>query len=50
LLREVRDGDSAALERALLMVYDDLRALARKALHREYRVRTLEPTGLVHEA
>lgn len=50
LLRDVRKGDRAALDRVLAYIYDDLRALARRQLRREYQERTLEPTGLVHEA
>ena len=50
LLREVRSGNGAALERMVRLIYDDLRALARNQLRREYEARTLEPTGLVHEA
>jgi RNA polymerase sigma factor (TIGR02999 family) len=50
LLRAARDGDGAAMERALGLVYDDLRVLARQKLAKEYQERTLEPTGLVHEA
>ena len=50
LLRQVRDGDGAAIETVLAIVYDDLRALARRQLRREYQSRTLEPTALVHEA
>ena len=50
LLREVRNGDSAALEQVMTLIYDDLRALARSQLRREYQERTLEATALVHEA
>ena len=50
LLRAAREGDNAAMERALGLVYDDLRLLARRKLAKEYQERTLEPTGLVHEA
>jgi len=50
LLRAAREGDNAAMERALGLVYDDLRVLARRKLAKEYQERTLEPTGLVHEA
>lgn len=50
LLRELRGGNGAVLERVLTLIYDDLRALARRQLQREYQARTLEPTALVHEA
>lgn len=50
LLHELRSGDDAALDRVLSLVYDDLRAMARHQLRREYQARTLEPTALVHEA
>ena len=48
LLRRVRDGDAAAFERLIPLVYEDLRRLARRQLG--YRERTLNPTALVHEA
>jgi RNA polymerase sigma factor (TIGR02999 family) len=50
LLREGRGGDARAIEKVLALVYDDLRALARRQLRKEYQSRTLEPTALVHEA
>jgi RNA polymerase sigma factor (TIGR02999 family) len=48
LLRLARDGDTAALERLIPLVYEDLRRLARRQLG--YRERTLNATALVHEA
>ena len=50
LLRNARDGDSAAFDRIVGLMYDDLRALARSQLRRDYHARTLQPTALVHEA
>lgn len=50
LLAAVREGDPDALDRLLPRVYDDLRALARRALAREHGPRTLQATALVHEA
>jgi RNA polymerase sigma factor (TIGR02999 family) len=49
LLHDVRNGDRAALDRVLALIYDDLRMLARRQLRRELHDRTLDPTGLVHE-
>ena len=50
LLRDVRAGDNAAMEKVLTLIYDDLRLMARRQLRREYQERTLDPTALVHEA
>jgi RNA polymerase sigma factor (TIGR02999 family) len=50
LLHAARQGESAALERLIPLVYDDLRRLARRQLGREYAERTLDPTALVHES
>lgn len=50
LLHEARAGDAWALDRVLVLIYDDLRRLARSRLKREFGARTLQPTALVHEA
>jgi RNA polymerase sigma-70 factor, ECF subfamily len=50
LLRCARDGDSAALERLVPLLYEDLRRLARRQLGHEYAERTLNATALVHES
>jgi len=50
LLLNWSDGDVAARERLLPLVYDELRKLARKYLSRERADHTLQPTALVHEA
>lgn len=50
LLIHAEEGDSEAYEQLVLRVYDELRALAQKYLHRERKDHTLEPTALVHEA
>ena len=50
LLREWRDGDRAALDRLMPLVYDELRRLARRHMAGERRDHTLQPTALVHEA
>jgi RNA polymerase sigma factor (TIGR02999 family) len=44
------EGDSAALDALLPLVYAELRRQARRALRRESEGHTLEPTALVHEA
>ena len=44
------DGDSAALDALLPVVYAELRRQARRALRREASGHTLQPTALVHEA
>jgi len=50
LLRAAREGEPAALEQLVPLVYENLRRLARRQLGREYGERTLNPTALVHEA
>jgi len=50
LLRAARAGDRGALDRAIPLVYDDLRRLARRQLARERGTRAIQPTTLVHEA
>lgn len=49
LLVQWKNGDEAALERLVPLVYDELRTLARSYLRRERRGHTLQPTALVHE-
>src|SRR3954464_8208310 len=43
-------GDRGALDALLPMVYDELKRQAARALRREGREHTLQPTALVHEA
>ena len=43
-------GDRAALDRALPLVYEELRRLARRQLRREADGHTLDTAALVHEA
>lgn len=43
-------GDRAALDALLPLVYDELRVIARSYLRQERPDHTLQPTGLVHEA
>lgn len=49
LLRRWTGGDVQARDQLVGQVYDELRALARRALAREQHAQTLEPTALVHE-
>jgi RNA polymerase sigma factor (TIGR02999 family) len=49
LLHEWRQGNAAAGERFLGLVYDELRHLATRYLRQERRDHTLQPTALVHE-
>lgn len=50
LLIAWRQGDSAALDRLMPMLYDELHRLARLYMRRERGDHTLQPTALVHEA
>lgn len=50
LLQRWSQGDAAALDRMLPMVYDELRRLASRHLRQERAGHTLQGTGLVHEA
>jgi RNA polymerase sigma factor (TIGR02999 family) len=50
LLGELSAGDRDALSQLLPLVYDELRRLASRRLHRERPGHPLQPTALVHEA
>ena len=50
LLDSWRRGDPGAADRVFTVVYDDLRAIARRQLAHLAPGRTLVPTALVHEA
>lgn len=50
LLAAAEQGDSAASDRLLDLVYDELRKLAAYKLGQEAPGQTLQPTALVHEA
>ena len=50
LVGSVREGDRAALDRLLGLVYGELKGVAERQLHRERDGHTLRPTALVHEA
>lgn len=50
LLRDWRNGDQAAFERLLPLVYDELRRLAGHYLRGERQGHTLQSAALVHEA
>lgn len=50
LLIDWRQGDEAARDALLPMVYDELRRPASRQMARERERHTLQPTALVHEA
>ena len=50
LLVDWRNGDKAAMERLMPIVYDELRRLASSLFRRERANHTLQPTALVNEA
>lgn len=50
LLRKHASGDSAALDRLIPLVYDDLRRIAHDRLQSERASHTLDTTAVVHEA
>jgi RNA polymerase sigma factor (TIGR02999 family) len=50
LLAALGQGDRVAAEELVVLVYDELRRLARAQLRRERPGQTLQPTALVHEA
>jgi RNA polymerase sigma-70 factor (ECF subfamily) len=50
LLVDWRGGDHSALDRLMLLVYDELHALARRYMKRERGDHTLQTTALVNEA
>ena len=50
MLSAWHEGDEAALDHLLPIVYDELRRLARQQTRSKFGGRTLQPTGLVREA
>ena len=50
LLARWRDGEMAARDALLAVVYDELRRIAERQFRRERAGHTLQATGLVHEA
>jgi len=50
LLRKAREGDDAALDQVLPLIYEELRRLAGRKIRAEARGHTLHATELVHEA
>src|SRR6185503_7883510 len=50
ILSQIEEGDFAATEQLLPLVYDELRRLAASKLVQESPGKTLQPTALVHEA
>jgi RNA polymerase sigma-70 factor, ECF subfamily len=49
LLAAIKGGDANAENRLIGLVYDDLRAVARRSMRRERPDHTLQPTALVNE-
>src|SRR4051794_6142799 len=50
LLGDIRQGNKGAESELLLLVYDELRRLAKKYMRQEGAGHTLQTTALVHEA
>jgi RNA polymerase sigma-70 factor, ECF subfamily len=50
LLDEIANGNQAAQEKLVPLVYDELKKLARRYMRRERAGHTLQTTALVHEA
>jgi RNA polymerase sigma factor (TIGR02999 family) len=50
LLHQWQDGDRAALDRLVPLVYEELRAIASRHLRREWRAGAMQTTSLVNEA
>ena len=50
LLASAGRGDESAQEKLWLLIYEELRGMARRELGNEAPGRTLQPTALVHEA
>lgn len=50
LLAAARQGDGSATHRLMTLVYDELRAMARRQLRRRRPGQTITTTALVHEA
>jgi RNA polymerase sigma factor (TIGR02999 family) len=50
LLAASRDGDTAARDRLVALLYDDLRRAAARLMRRARPDHTLQPSALVHEA
>jgi len=50
LLMKWGEGDQSALDKLMLLVYDELRRVASNYLRRERQNHTLQPTALVNEA
>jgi RNA polymerase sigma factor (TIGR02999 family) len=50
LLRDMQDGDAAAADRLVPIVYRELRQIAGSRMRRERADHTLQPTAVVHEA
>src|SRR5271154_4590066 len=50
LLQKVREGDPAALDELMPLVYGELRRIAQSFVRRQRPGHTLQPTALINEA
>ena len=50
LLTRWNQGDREVAEELIPLIYDEVRAVARRSFRREHGYRTLQPTAVVHEA
>ncbi len=50
LLRKWSDGDQAALDKLIPLVYDELHRMAKRYVGRQHPARTIQTTALIHEA
>ncbi len=50
LLQAARSGDDSAVNKVFIVLYDDLRRIARARLRRSQPLTLLDTTGLVHDA
>jgi RNA polymerase sigma factor (TIGR02999 family) len=50
LMNRASEGQRAALDRVMVLLYDDLRQLAEQHFARENPQHTLQPTALIHES
>ncbi len=50
LLKKWSDGDQAALDKLIPLVYDELHRMAKRYMGRQHPGRTMQTTALIHEA